>query len=318
MLGLMSCQSDMSIGTWNEILSLDGSSPVARHEAAFVKVKDKFYLLGGRDIRSVSIYDTKTSTWAQGVKPPIEIHHFQPIVYDQKIYIIGAFTGGWPNETPVENIMIYDPEINAWSVGDSIPVARRRGAAGATLYNGKFYITCGLQNGHIGGHTNWFDVYDPQTGQWEILEDAPRTRDHFCAIEAQDKLYLLAGRNTTTGDNPFGGLVGKVDYYDFSKKTWNTVPDTLPHLRAGNAAILFHDEILVLGGESDTQELAHNHVDALQTERHTWRSYPSMLQGRHGTGAILKDGKLFVASGCGKRGGEPELTTMECYHIEVP
>ena len=36
-----------------------------------------------------------------------------------------------------------------------------------------------------------------------------------------------------------------------------------------------------------------------------------MNEGRHGTGFALSNGYLYVASGCGNRGGEPELYTIE-------
>ena len=69
---------------WQSVTSEDGTEPIARHEAAFVQVGDKFYLLGGRDIRPVSIYHTQTKSWSQGLKPPIELHHFQPVVFEDK------------------------------------------------------------------------------------------------------------------------------------------------------------------------------------------------------------------------------------------
>lgn len=44
---------------WQFVLSADNSEPIKRHKAAFVAVKDKFYLLGGRKIKPVSIFNTK-------------------------------------------------------------------------------------------------------------------------------------------------------------------------------------------------------------------------------------------------------------------
>lgn len=305
--------TEKSTGNWNTVGSVDDSKAIARHEAAFVGIDYKFYLLGGRDIRPVSIYDAKTMKWTEGTPPPIELHHFQPLVYENKIYIAGAFTGGWPNETPVENIIIYDPVKDAWENGPAIPEDRRRGATGAVLYKDKIFLSCGIKNGHIGDHKNWLDAYDLKLNTWEKLPDAPRTRDHFNAVVANDKMYLTAGRNTETGDNPFGNTIGEVDVYDFKYQKWSTLENDIPTKRAGNTAVLFHDEILVIGGESDTQELAHNHVEALSVKSHDWRLLNPMIEGRHGTSAIIYQDKIYLASGCGKRGGNPELQTMECF-----
>ncbi|NHF58978.1 galactose oxidase [Flavobacteriaceae bacterium TP-CH-4] len=298
---------------WTPVVSEDQGQPVARHEAAFVRVRDKFYLLGGRDIRPVSIYDTKTKTWSQGVEPPLELHHFQPVVYDDKIHIIAAMTGGWPNETPTTHVYTYDPSTDSWSKGHKIPENRRRGAAGVVLNDGKVYVVCGIKNGHIGDHQKWLDRYDPTTGDWETLADAPRTRDHFQAAVTGGKLYAVAGRNTGSTDDPFGGTVAEVDVYDIEQNRWETLPHHLPTERAGNAAILFDGELVVAGGESPIQEKAHNEVEALNLSTHQWRRLPSLLEGRHGTGLLEFEGALYIASGCGNRGGEPELVTMEKY-----
>ncbi len=306
--------SDPDTAIWEKVTSSDGSVPVERHEAAFVGVGDKFYLLGGRDIRPVSIFDTKTKTWTKGTPPPLEIHHFQPIVYNDRICLMGAMTGPYPTEKPVPNIMIYDTQKDTWVAGAEIPVDRRRGGAGAVVYNGKFYMVCGIRNGHIGDHKNWLDCYDPQTGAWTKLPDAPRPRDHFQAVVADDKLYVLAGRMTKSEDNPFKNTIGEVDVFDFKTQKWSTLENHLPTLRAGNAALLYKEEILVIGGESFTQEKAHNEVEALHIEKEVWRSLSPMLEGRHGTSAVLYKNGIYLASGCGNRGGNPELTTMECLH----
>ncbi len=306
----------METGSWESIKATDDSKPIARHEAAFVGLGDKFYLLGGRGIRPVSIFDTKTQKWTEGAPPPIELHHFQPFVFQNKIYIAGAFTGGWPRETPVANIMIYDPTKNLWETGPEVPADRRRGATGTVLYKNKVYLSCGIKNGHIGDHKKWLDCFDLETETWTKLPDAPRTRDHFAAVVANDKMYLPAGRNSVTGDNNFINTIEEVDVYDFKTQKWKTLQEPIPTKRAGNTAILYHDEILVIGGESDTQELAHNEVEALSVKSHNWRSLNPLLEGRHGTSAILFNDKIILASGCGKRGGEPELETMESFSYE--
>ncbi|WP_289037635.1 kelch repeat-containing protein [uncultured Zobellia sp.] len=302
---------------WELVASADGSKPVARHEAAFVRVDDKFYLLGGRGIRPVSIYDTNTQSWSEGSKPPIEMHHFQPVVYQHKIYLISALTGKYPAETPTEHIYIYDPATDEWSKGDEIPEERRRGSTGNVLYEGKIYISCGIKNGHIGDYKNWMDSYDPSTGEWEVLADAPRARDHFQAVLADGKIYAPAGRNSGIDpDSVFGGTIAEVDVYDIKSDTWETLPENIPTPRAGNAAALFHDELIVVGGESTTQEKAHADVEVLDLNTHKWHTLPSMVEGRHGSGLVLFEDGVYIASGCGNRGGSPELTTMEKLSVE--
>jgi hypothetical protein len=68
-------------------------APLARHECAFVEANDKLYLIGGRGEKPVNVYDTATNRWSDAAAPPLEIHHFQPVEFGDKIYVLGALTG---------------------------------------------------------------------------------------------------------------------------------------------------------------------------------------------------------------------------------
>lgn len=319
LLFLLSCKNAYQIKDdpksqnlkWSEVMSVDNSTPTARHEAAFVNVSDNFYLLGGRGIKPVSIYNPQTQKWTLGAKPPIEFHHFQPVVYQDKVYIIGALTGKYPAETPVENVYIYDTTADNWIKGDPIPTNRLRGSTGNILKDNIIYMACGISNGHIDGHKQWLDSYNIETGEWNILPDAPRARDHFQAVEANNKVYVLAGRLSKAPKATFSETIAQVDVFDIENGTWSTLQNNLPTERAGNMAIEYNNNILVIGGESINQNEAHNEVEALNLNTNTWFDYPSLIQGRHGTGVIKHYGQLFIASGCGNRGGSPELNTME-------
>lgn len=306
-------KNEVESKSWEEVLATDNSLPVARHEAAFVNVNNRFYLLGGRGIKPVSIFDTETQKWTTGEKPPLEIHHFQPVVYKDKVYIIGAMTGEYPAETPVENVLIYNTSENSWTLGDSIPSDRLRGSTGNVIKDDIVYVSCGISNGHMSGHRKWFDSYNLKTGEWQVLPDAPQARDHFQSVEAKGKIYNLAGRLSKAPEKTFSETLAKVDVYDIEKKTWSTVEAEIPTQRAGNMALRYNDEILVIGGESAEQEKAHKEVEALQISDQSWKAYPSLIEGRHGTGVFIFNDEIYIASGCGNRGGSPELTTMEKY-----
>ncbi|MEL6925840.1 MAG: kelch repeat-containing protein, partial [Bacteroidota bacterium] len=242
-------------------------------------------------------------------------HHLQPIVYQEKIYVMGALTGKYPGETPIPNIYIYHPAEDRWEKSTAIPTDRQRGAAGVALYKGKMYMACGIRDGHRGDHKKWLDVFDPASAKWETLPDAPRARDHFQAIAAKDQLFLLGGRTTIAADNPFKNTITEVDVYNFKTGQWKTLEQGLPTQRAGNYASLVGNEILVMGGESFFQEASHAETEAINVSTLQWRSLAPMLQGRHGTGAVLHQGKIYVASGSGNRGGGPELITLEYFEF---
>lgn len=300
--------------TWEwEIVEAIGE-PTARHEAGLVGLNDKLYLIGGRRINPTSVFDTQTNTWTEQSKPPLEIHHFQPVVFNNAIYIIGAMTGGWPNEKPLERVLIYYPEEDRFEYSHEIPEHRRRGGAGLVVHQNKLYMVGGITNGHMDGYKPWFDEYDPQTGAWKTLDDAPSSRDHFQAAMAGDKLYTFAGRNSSRRTSEDMSLtIEHGNVYDFATGKWEQVTHNLaiPTQRAGNAVFVWNNEILVGGGESPAHVVAHNEIEAFHTDFHTWRQWPALNRGRHGTGFVVMNDQVYTASGCGNRGGEPELTSIE-------
>jgi N-acetylneuraminic acid mutarotase len=288
--------------------------PEKRHENAMATANGKIYLLGGRGIKPVDEYDPKKDTWRTMSDSPLEMSHFQAVTYKNEIYVLGAFTGGYPHETPIPHIYIFNPVKNEWRKGAEIPKNRRRGAAGAFAMNDKIYLICGIQDGHWDGQVAWFDEYDPATGEWKVLPDAPRPRDHVQVAVVGKKLLVAGGRLSTARINQvINTTIQETDVYDFSTGKWTALPaeSNIPTMRAGNTAVAFGDRILVIGGESGSQVAAHNEVEAFNISTNKWEKLPSLHQGRHGTQAVMLNKKIYVAAGSANRGGGPELNDME-------
>lgn len=303
--------------SWN-ILETVGQ-PNKRHEAAFVSYAGKFYLLAGRRIQPVDIFDPATRTWTHGSPPPIEIHHVQPVVHDGLIWFICAMTGPFPNEVGIPFVYTYDPKTDAWARRNPVPEDRIRGSSGVVFHQGLFYVLSGIINGHIDGWVAWTDTYNPQTGEWKKLPDAPRPRDHFQAAVAGGKIYALAGRNTSRVDGkPAHREISPVDVFDPATETWSTLPSPaldLPTTRAGNSVFVYHDLLLVAGGETLGRQTAHNEVEVLDTEKMRWMSWPPLARGRHGSGIVMYQNFVYTCAGSGNYGGGPELHSTERFDI---
>ena len=302
--------------SWKQVESKN--EPGKRHENAFIKVGDKFYLLGGRGMKPVEVYDPATGMWSEGQMPPVEMSHFQAVTLHGMIYVMGGLKSGWPSETPLSHIMIYDTIEDIWVVGPTIPTARQRGAAGVFVYNEKIYMVCGIVNGHTSGWVSWFDEYDPSTNSWRQLPNAPRARDHFQAAVVEDKLVVTGGRKSGYQGQGFEATIAETDVYDFETGEWSTLPSPagdIPTQRAGCPAVVVGDELFVIGGESGSQEKAHSEVEVLSLKTKSWRKLPNLNTGRHGTQVIFSEGSLYVAAGCGNRGGAPELNSFETYQL---
>ena len=295
--------------------------PHCRHENGFAEYQGKFYLFGGRRIQPVDIFNPENNTWTAASKPPLEIHHFQPVVVDKQIWLLGTMTGEFPRETPLESVMIYEPETDLWKEGPSIPKERRRGAAGCVLHtDGWIYVVGGIIDGHHSGTQCWFDRINPKTGEWQILPDAPNKRDHApCAI-VQNKLYFFGGRETgrhngTDYNALFSATIGDVDVYDFTAGSWSTHQQQLPVETAAGGASVINDNIYYVGGEAGRQE-AFTDMQIFSAINDSWSKGPALNRARHGTNCCAYDSKLWIAAGSGARGGEPELTSIECIEID--
>ena len=310
--------SGQNTGRWYE-QDYSGDPAEARHESGFVKIGAKFYLIGGRGTKTVQEYDPDTGVIRNTNTSTSNIHHFQAVEYQGKAYLIGAMRGNFPSEDPLENVLIYDPVADELTTGPAIPAGRRRGGAGVVEYDDKFYLIAGNRNGHSAfmedgvtpANVPWLDVFDPATGSWTALTDAPHSRDHFYAAEKDGKIYVAAGRRSRVGtpDGTWKDTEAAVDVFDIATNTWLTGSarvDDLPTERAGAPVAILGNELIVLGGEIDNNppdNLALATTEAMDLTTGTWRQLDGMVTGRHGTQAVVYKNDLYVAAGSRTRGG---------------
>jgi N-acetylneuraminic acid mutarotase len=263
-------------------------------------------------VKPVEEYDPVANAWKKLSPTPMQIHHFQAVAVEGRIALVGAMTGGYPKEPAVPNIWWYEPAKDEWTKGPAMPAGRERGGAGTVLHENKIYLVGGNTNGHWNGFVPWLDVLDLKAGQWTALPDAPHARDHFQAALVHGKIVAAGGRRTSAETKQtFDLTVPEVDVYDIATGKWVTLAENIPTPRAGCMAVARDGKMVVIGGESGSQSGAHAEVEALSLADGKWSAWPSLHQGRHGTGAALIGNELYIAAGCAKRGGSPEINSME-------
>jgi hypothetical protein len=313
----------VSGGAWIEYTQQQtptGQSIDARHEACFVMVGGRGVLVGGRGIRDTDIFDPTTRTWTKGAElkneagQNIEVHHMQCVEADGKLWIVSAWTGGFPREKTLPNMFVYDPIDDSWEIKPGMPENRRRGGSAVVVVGEYIYVS----HGNIGGHQTddnpatsygWLDRYNRITHEWVELADAPNPRDHTGGAYVNGRICVAGGRNG--GENRWPH-VAVTDCYDPQTNTW-TEEAPIPNSRAGSAyGTSCEGKLIVAGGEGGGQ--AWRNVDVFDGT--SWSSLPDLNYQRHGTGLAVdcQCNQIHIASGAGNEGGGPELTSLETWY----
>lgn len=296
---------------WNVIETI--GIPEKRHEACFVMTENgKAYLIGGRGLKSVNVFDPKTNEWSREPGPGQQLHHMQCVVADHKIWIVSAWKGNCCNERNEMLIWIYDTIHQSWTTRAGLSRDRSRGAAAAVLYQRHIYLVGGARGGHADFRETvaWMDRYSLDEDIWTTLPNAPHARDHTGGAIVNEHLLCVAGGR----DGAFNDTVSATDCYDLRTGQWLTMSADIPQGRAGSAYGQSCDgKLLVAGGEGFGH--AWDRVDSFDGTR--WELVGRLSIERHGTSLAIdcrnSCQSMYIASGSGAQGGRPELESTEAY-----
>lgn len=302
-------------GQWN-VLKPKNNEVANRNECGMAAINGQLYLLGGGGKpQAVLRFDPATRAWIKLATAPVLMNHFQAVPYNNKIYVLDAFySGNYPNQLSLPNVSVYDIQKDIWVTGGEIPPARRRAGAGAVAYKGKLYLIAGILHGHASGTTNMFDSYDPETGGWTSLPDAPHIRDHCSAAVINDQLYIAGGRNTSFRDPSnkitfYSQTVLEVDCFDFVTGKWSTLPAKLPLGSGGGALVNLDGVLYYIGGERATDiEINAPRKNTYYLDPSTqgqWTETDNLNYARNGLAAAVLNDKIYVAGGSGGSPGGP-------------
>ena len=307
--------ASLATGKWIET---DTNAPIdARHEACMVFVGNWAILVGGRGSKGTSLYNSVSRRWARGAQPPVEFHHMQCVAAQNKLWIVAAWTGFYPEETNAEYTYVYDPLSDKWSTRSALPLERRRGSAAVVVSDDekRIYVSHGSSGGHeTGDHSEslpYLDEYVIETDSWKaISSNAPNPRDHTGGAMVGGRLCVAGGR--------VGGVigwpdVGPTDCWDFQNQRWD-VEASIPQVRASSAYGTSCDgQLLVAGGEGNGQTWAN--FEAFDGK--TWTSLEDINIPRHGTGLAVDClcNQIHMASGAASPGSHEELTSLETFFL---
>ena len=307
-------------GTWID-LEYKRGVPLPRHESCAVFAEGLLYSIGGRGIKSTSVFNPITGSWSSVSGPPVELNHMQCLYYKNRIYIGGSWYGEFPYEKEHADTWVYDIPSDSWLTLPGLPAERRRGGGAFVNYKGKFYLSHGGRGGH-GNHattTGMFDMYDPETNTWTPLADAPNPRDHTNGAIINDKLCVAGGRDGGTTDF-WNANIAPIDCFNFVTMKWEVKAD-LPMPRCGTmVGTTCQGRLMIAGGEGKTASnqagQAFDRVDFFDEATNSFDEPSYMTSSRHGSGVGVTScscGNIYIPSGSAGLGGGPEVLTTDLW-----
>ena len=93
-----------------------------------------------------------------------------------KIYALAPSPGAYPDETAVPNVYLFDPNLDEWDVGDTIPASRRRGSAGVVARDGARSWSSGQESKMVIALVGSLGLTSPIPRRDSERQRLPRTR----------------------------------------------------------------------------------------------------------------------------------------------
>jgi kelch-like protein 2/3 len=128
-----------------------------------------------------------------------------------------------------------------------------------------------------------FDLerYDPVLDAWTTLASMNTARAGAAAAVIDDGIFVIGGRQSTSGPCSGGPYLDTVEKYDIDTNTWSPVAP-LPNQRSDMAAVAHGGKIFVFGGCTGTASAPSvtKEVDMYDPQTNTWTRLADMTTAR--------------------------------------
>lgn len=243
----------------------------------------------GQATTSVTVFDPRTDTWRTAPELPEPIHHSSLVLVDGGLWLVGGFGADGQPTAAVRSL-----QGNNWRDEAPLPAAR---GAGAAAWDGDRLVYAGGVG--PGGVTS--DVLVLEGGAWRRLGNMAEGREHLAAAsDGAGSVYILGGRQ--------GGLDGNRATAELVVGDEVRGLGQLPTPRGGVAAFWWPSlGGCLVGGESP--DGTNPEVECIGPDG-TLTSLPDLGEARHGLGAAVVGGTVYVIAG-GTRPGLFVSDTVE-------
>ncbi|HEU4327299.1 MAG TPA: LuxR C-terminal-related transcriptional regulator [Roseiflexaceae bacterium] len=199
-------------------------------------------LADGTVSTGLEIFNLTSKTWRSAKAMPEPRSAYGLAVLDGKLYVLG----GWDGQGFRNDVFMYDPTADAWTVRTAMPTARAYASAVATADGTIFVLGGENERGPL--PTN--EVYTPAqegAGAWQIRASLPQPNSRFGSGEVAGFLYT------------FGGSAGTPYRYNIRAEAWEQLDPGEPPVNIGQrpaVAVLDDASLFIIGGEQQAIQRA--------------------------------------------------------------
>ncbi len=288
-------------GRWSSLTPM----PSARQEVAVAAWRGEIWVIGGfggsaEPTATVESYNPTHNVWETRAALPVPVHHAAAAVVNDRLFVVGGYTGGRMRWTPLPSVYEFVAERNAWEARAPMPTPR--GGLAVAALDGRLHAL----GGSADSVSNVHEIYDVAANRWRTANPMPTARDHLAAVAFQGHVWALGGRASFMGEQ-----YGNVEIYDPATDSWRTgIP--LPAARGGLAAAVLTDRIFVFGGEAPLRIFSASEMYEVAGNR--WIAKEPMLTARHGIGAAVLGNRIYVPAG----GSQPGFAATAANEVYTP
>ncbi len=291
---------------YGEWVSID-STIEPRSLSASVLLPDSNVLVTGGEgngtyIKSCEIYNVVENRW-QETSPMLyaRANHKMVLLNTNKVLVVGG---------NIEQCELFDPVTKTWSLTGSVHQKRFSGFNLIKLSDGRVLLVGGFYYSNNTSQTNYpreCEIYNPDTGKWEIADSLYEGRDEAAATK------LFNGAVLITGGVNHGTVLRTCELYEPNINKWNIV-DSMNIPRYEQAAILLPDSnVMETGGMNDIDPMNPylNSCEIFKPNKNTWTIVTPMYYRRNNHSGFLIEKNLILFAG-----GQYKSNTWEIYDIK--
>jgi N-acetylneuraminic acid mutarotase len=246
------------------------------------EIAEDRYLLDSTD--QLTRFDPRTGRYKELAPLPRPLNHVGLTAYRGDVYVGGGY--GRLNDGNTNSAFFrYDPQTDRWSRLPDMPAPRAAGAVG--VIGDRLIWAGGAKDGVARSEVF---AYDFDSKRWSRLPSMPTRREHVGEAVLDGKLYVLGGRA------PDSLAVDTAERFDPQTGRWESLPPMLVG-SGGLAAVAFDHALATIAGGDDAAETVTGAVQEYDPAKEEWRLLPEVRTPRHGHGAALAGGDVWVFGG---------------------